>query len=86
MILTDKQAAVLNYLVEYRRKHGYQPSTREIGDHMGTTSPNSVQQHINLLCDRGFISRECAKARAVEFVPSVWEAIGFWLPIRGKIS
>ena len=79
MKLTRKQAAVLNFIVEHQRKHGYQPSYREIRDHFGFASLNSV----TALENKGLLKRGKQMGRAIEITPSIFSFLGAWPEIRG---
>ena len=53
--LTDKQQAVLDYLIEFTEEHGYQPSFREMMEEFGYASPNGIRCHLLALQQKGRI-------------------------------
>jgi repressor LexA len=53
--LTEKQKAVLEFLAEHARQHGYPPSVRELCGALGLKSPNSAHAHLKALRDKGYI-------------------------------
>ena len=64
--LTDRQRAILDFIVEQQRDRGYPPSVREIGEAVGLTSPSTVHTHLATLQRRGFLRRDPTKPRAIE--------------------
>jgi repressor LexA len=63
--LTDRQKAVLDYISKSIEKHGYPPTLREIGEHMGIRSTNGVNDHLKALEKKGYLEREDLKSRAL---------------------
>jgi repressor LexA len=55
--LTDRQQAILNFVMEYVQKIGYPPSIREIGAHFGIGSLRGVTVHLDALERKGYIER-----------------------------
>jgi SOS regulatory protein LexA len=53
--LTRKQHEFFTYIVEYRKDHEVWPTYREIADHFGYASPNSVTQNIQALLKKGYL-------------------------------
>ena len=64
--LTDRQRAVLEFIVAALREKGYPPSIREIGAAVGLASPSSVQAQLASLQRKGYIRRDPTKPRAME--------------------
>ena len=64
MLLTAKQAAVLLFLKGFTRKHGYQPSMREMAKHFGWPHHTGVICHLRALEKKGLI-RLAGEARAI---------------------
>jgi repressor LexA len=67
-VLTARQQEIWNYLVEYVDRHGYPPTVREIGEHVGLASPSTVHAHLANLERAGLLRRDPAKPRALELV------------------
>ena len=86
--LTDRQAAVLDFIKSEINKKGYPPSVREIGTELGLNSPSSVHSHLSTLEQKGYIKRDKSKPRALEVMDqSVYaqkEMVD--VPILGKIA
>ena len=55
--LTHKQHAFLAFLREHVEAHKVWPTYREIVDHFGYRSPNSVTQNLQALARKGFLHR-----------------------------
>jgi repressor LexA len=66
--LNPRQRQILDYLREHSRDHSYPPTVREIGRAVGLSSSSTVQNHLNTLETRGYITRDPAKSRTVEIV------------------
>ena len=54
--ITPRQMAVLKFIRDYRRKHGYSPTMQEIGDHL-RVSRVTVFEHIVALERKGLLRR-----------------------------
>lgn len=65
-VLTDRQTEIWQFLVAYVDDHGYPPTVREIGEHVGLASPSTVHAHLATLERVGLIKRDPTKPRAIE--------------------
>jgi repressor LexA len=63
--LTDRQRAILEYIVSTHRDRGYPPTVREIGDAVGLSSPSSVHAQVRTLVERGLIRKDPDRPRAI---------------------
>lgn len=63
--LTVKQQQIFEYIQSFAEDHGYPPSVREIGDHLGLKSPSTVHFHLKGLRANGMISQAEGKTRAI---------------------
>lgn len=63
--LTDRQADILEFIVEYRDRHGFAPTMREIGAKFGIASTNGVEDHLLALTRKGYISRAKHSQRSI---------------------
>lgn len=61
---TARQQKVLDFLAEYAAAHGYPPTLREIGAHMGIRSTNGVNDHLRALERKGLIRRNLMTSRS----------------------
>jgi len=64
--LTERQQAILEFISGQMRDLGYPPSVREIGAHVGLTSPSTVHSHLATLQREGYLRRDPTKPRAIE--------------------
>ena len=65
-MLTGRQQEIWDFLVDYVGRHGYPPTVREIGDHVGLASPSTVHAHLANLERAGYLRRDPTKPRALE--------------------
>lgn len=63
--LTEKQQQIYDYIVSFQQDHGYPPSVREIGVHVGLKSPSTVHFHLKGLEAAGLITKAEGKTRAI---------------------
>jgi len=64
--LTDRQRQVLEFIDAEVRQRGYPPSVREIGEAVGLSSSSTVHAHLAALQDKGYLTRDPTKPRAIE--------------------
>jgi repressor LexA len=63
--LSDRQAAILEFVSRHCATHGYPPTVREIGLAVGLASPSTVHGHLAKLEALGYIRRHATKPRAM---------------------
>jgi repressor LexA len=64
--LTDRQRQVLEFIDVELRTRGYPPSVREIGEAVGLSSSSTVHAHLAALQEKGYLTRDPTKPRALE--------------------
>jgi len=64
--LTPRQRQVLEFIDREVRHRGYPPSVREIGEAVGLSSSSTVHAHLAALQDKGYLTRDPTKPRALE--------------------
>ena len=85
--LTKKQKDVLTYIELFIKKHGYTPSYREIAKGLKLSSPSTVHQHVQALCEKGIINSEDGCARSIELVEThPLSPLAVMLPMAGLIT
>lgn len=62
--LTPKQLAVLTFLRDYDREHGYAPTLQEVAEHFDVTKV-TIFEHVGVLQHKGYLERLPHKARSV---------------------
>ena len=67
-MLTGTTAGDLGLPRRLRRRHGYPPTVREIGEAVGLASPSTVHAHLANLERAGLLKRDPTKPRALELV------------------
>jgi len=92
--LTGRQAAILEFIQQSLRDHGYPPSVREIGEAVGLASSSTVHGHLARLEAKGYLRRDPSKPRAIEVFASDVSVAGalashehaVMAPIIGKVT
>lgn len=85
MPLTKRQRDILDFLRKYLQQNNYAPSLEEIANHFDIASLNAVYKHLQILEERGFISRQSNRARSIKILDEK-SADQAALPLLGKIA
>ncbi|MET0894936.1 MAG: transcriptional repressor LexA, partial [Acidimicrobiia bacterium] len=64
--LTTRQRQVLEFVESEVAHRGYPPTVREIGEALGLSSSSTVHAHLAALQDKGYLTRDPTKPRALE--------------------
>jgi repressor LexA len=64
--LPDRQQKILVAIRDWVVKHGYSPSTRQIGEAVGLRSSSTVSRHLTSLEEKGFLSRSRSMSRPID--------------------
>ncbi len=64
-MLTDKQQMIFDIINKFIEENGYSPSIREICTEAKLSSPATVHQHVKLLKQKGYLSSNGNKKRAI---------------------
>ncbi|HOZ49459.1 MAG TPA: transcriptional repressor LexA [Candidatus Hydrogenedentes bacterium] len=87
--LTKRQAAILQFIIESIRDHGYPPTIAEIGDAFDIRSTNGVNDHLVALERKGYIER-LPKARGIHVTEraaaGIYENRVGALPLVGRVA
>ena len=86
-----KQMAVLSYIHKQVEEQGYPPTVREIGTAVGLSSTSTVHGHINRLIQKGFLTKDPSKPRALEVTSAGLDALGLeadqeQIPLLGTVA
>ena len=76
--LTDRQNAIMNFIVEYVKKILMPPSYREIGEMFGITSTNGVAENIKLIAKKGWIVHLSGLSRGILLSKKARDYYGLW--------
>jgi repressor LexA len=82
--LTARQQQALDFISNCLEHHGFPPTLREIGEHMGIRSTNGVNDHLKALERKGYLEREELKSRALR--PVGYEDGKVKIPIVGRVA
>lgn len=66
--LTPRQQEIYSYLCDYVAGHGYPPTLREIGRHVGIVNLNAIAGHLDRMSRKGVIGRDPGTARGIRLV------------------
>jgi repressor LexA len=90
--MSNRQAAILEFIKSKVREKGYPPSVREIGEAVGLASSSTVHGHLDRLEKKGLIRRDPTKPRAIEILdvdnepaPAVVPSVRH-VPLVGKVT
>lgn len=83
--LTLKQQQIYDYIISFTEEHGYPPSVREIGDHLGLKSPSTVHFHLKGLRAAGLIHQTEGKTRSLTVSADALSRRGK-IPILGNVA
>uniref|UniRef100_UPI00178A2DFA transcriptional repressor LexA n=1 Tax=Actinomadura algeriensis TaxID=1679523 RepID=UPI00178A2DFA len=90
--LPARQQRILVTIRDWVVRHGYPPSTRQIGDAVGLRSTSSVSRHLASLEEKGFLRRGATVARPIDVraflreAPERRPAEAVTVPIVGHIA
>ena len=83
--LPERQQRILVVIRDWVVRHGYAPSTRQIGDAVGLRSSSSVSKHLAALEDKGFLRRSDTVSRPIDvrafLQPAAAESTGDSVPV-----
>ncbi|MFA7685255.1 MAG: transcriptional repressor LexA, partial [Candidatus Gracilibacteria bacterium] len=87
--LTEKQEAVLKFIEEYQMAYGKSPTLREMREHFGVSSDNSILKHLKALEEKGHIKKDDTP-RGIKLLSSIKEKLDMVvesvkLPVLGFI-
>lgn len=68
--LTKRQTTVLKVIASHIEEVGYPPTIRELGNALGISSTNGVNDHLKALEKKGYLTREDGKSRTMQ--PLFW--------------
>lgn len=65
MTLTKRQVQILELLQDFRGRHGYSPTVREIAGELGLSSVATVAEHLDSLEAKGLVRRKRDRSRSL---------------------
>lgn len=82
---SKRQAEVLDFIGEFRRRRGYAPSLTEIAEHFDVSVP-TVHQHISYLRQKNLLTTERGKRRSIQAFNSDSRSGVVEVPLMGLIA
>jgi len=85
--LTPKQQQLLNFIEQYQLEYGYSPTLREMREHFGVSSDNSILKHLKALTEKNIIQKD-ESHRGIKTLTSVKQKSArdhFKLPLLGFV-
>lgn len=86
-VLTEKQEALLQFIEDYQLEHGGSPTLREMREHFGVSSDNSILKLLTALKEKGRIIKDDTP-RGIKLLASVKEKLSMpelKLPLLGMV-
>lgn len=74
VLLTSREADIIDFIRNNVRTRGYPPSVREIGTAVGLKSSSTVHGYLKRLEEKGYLRRDPTKPRAVELIGETGQA------------
>lgn len=85
--LTKRQKEILDYISSFIEKNGYAPSYREIGRRFSLSSTGTIAEYVNILEDKGYITKEALAARAIQLTPAFDDGLeSYSIALEGMID
>lgn len=85
--LTKRQREILEYLSNFIMENGYAPSYREIAYYFEFSSTGTVAEYVNILEEKGYISKDAMEARAIQLTPAFDDGTDIGnIPLEGIID
>jgi repressor LexA len=73
--LTRKQKDILEFIRNFIDDNGYAPSYREIAHYFELSSTGTVAEYINILEEKGYLTKDAMEARAIQLTPAFDDGI-----------
>ncbi len=84
--MTAKEQAVYDYLREKIHHYGYAPSVRDIQEALQIKSTATVHAYLARLEEKGYITRESGKSRAMRIDRAESQGKSARIPLLGKVT
>lgn len=84
--LTERERAVLDYIVSMLKENGYSPSIRDIKSALDFKSTSTVHTYLSRLESKGYIQKEDGKSRTLRVEDAVSAKRPLRVPLLGKVT
>lgn len=64
----DTAETILDFILDFKKKHDYSPTIREIQDGCELSSTSVVEYHLDALIKDGAIAKDANKARSITLI------------------
>lgn len=82
----ETKLRILRFIEAYCDENGYPPTTREIGQHVGLSSPASVHAHMEKLAGEGAIVKDANRQRAYSLATQRFIQTQKAIPLLGQVA
>ena len=82
--LTKRQKQIYDYTKSYINRKGFSPTLEEIKKHFRLSSLSTIHQHIGVLADKGFITKDDNSARGISLIGKTGKLVK--IPLLGTIA
>ena len=83
--LGERHIRIMRFLTEFQEQHGYSPSIREIGKHIGVDSTSLVDYYLDQLCQEGYIERDKRVSRSIRVAKPMYSTESTGTPITQAV-
>lgn len=84
--LSSRQQQLLELLVTSHQEGKRTPTVRELAAAMGVKAPGTIQDHLHVLEQKGYIARQAGKSRNIVLTDRVSLSDASRLPVVGRIA
>ena len=85
--LTKRQKEILDFIRQFIYQNGYAPSYREIAYYFEYSSTGTIAEYINILQEKGYLTKDAMEARAIQLTPSFDAGLEYSeIPLEGVID
>ncbi len=82
--ITEKQKAILDYIIKVKSNNGNMPTLAEIAEYFGYKNRSTVKQQLEALENKGYIKRNKKLSRGIEL--TIEDKLFISRPILGEVA
>lgn len=90
MDLSERQQAIMEFILRFTQDNQYPPTIREIGHNVGISSTSVVNYNLNILETKGFIERDKEVSRGIKLIGEAAQSFDsrsiVKIPLLGRIA
>lgn len=88
--LYPRERQLLEFITQFIQRFGYSPTLKEMGKALGMRSPATVHEHVERLCEKGYVKKLDGATRGLEIVEDTFRGTeassAVDLPVLGFIA